>query len=36
MFVVLSVASLGLMSPEAATEGITPIFSGKKNFSHHC
>jgi len=35
--------SLGLVSPGAATDGVTPIFSGKNgdifsliNFAHHC
>jgi len=34
-----SVASLGLVSAGAATEGVTPIFSLKKLatfFAHHC
>ena len=34
----LAVASLGLVSPEAATDGVTPIFSWKKLatfFSHY-
>jgi len=32
----VSVASLGLVSPGAATGGVTPIFPEKKNlFSHH-
>ena len=35
----MTVASLGLVSPVAATEGVTPIFSGKKLttfFAHRC